>query len=82
VKGETFIQKHNLVPGAMMRLKASWYLIPGISIDAGMEGFLIKRIWFEQRDVLPQTAYEPLYIGRHRLNFSNLQGSLGLSIHL
>ena len=81
-RGETFIQKHNLVPGGMLRLKGSWYLIPGISIDAGLEGFWLKRIRFEQRDVLPETALGPVYIGTHVLNFSNLQGSLGLSIHL
>jgi hypothetical protein len=40
---QTFIRKHNFQPGAMLRLKSSWYLIPGFSIDAGLEGFLIKR---------------------------------------
>jgi len=80
-KGETFIRQHHFQPGAMLRLKSSWYLIPGFSIDAGLEGFLIKRITFEQRTVLPETSLGPAYIQYHRLNFSNLQGFLGLSIH-
>jgi hypothetical protein len=79
--GETFIQQHHFQPGAFMRLKGSWYLIPGFSVDAGLEGFLIKRIQFEQRDVLPETTYGPAYISQHKLNFSNLQGFLGLSVH-
>jgi hypothetical protein len=80
-KGETFIRQHHFQPGAMLRLKSSWYLIPGFSIDAGLEGFLIKRITFEQRTVLPETSLGPTYIPFHRLNFSNLQGFLGLSVH-
>jgi hypothetical protein len=79
---ETFIRKHNFQPGAMLRLKSSWYLIPGFSIDAGLEGFLIKRITFNERTVLPETTYGPASIPGHRLNFSNLQGFLGFSIHL
>ncbi len=79
--GETFIQEHNLKPGAMLRLQASWYLIPGFSVDAGLEGFLINRITFNERTVLPESAYGSIYIPSHRLNFSNLQGYLGLSAH-
>lgn len=79
--GETFIQKHNFQPGAMLRLKTSWYLIPGLSLDAGLEGFLIKRVLFNERTVLPVTAYGPTYIQGHKLNFSNLQGYIGLSVH-
>lgn len=80
--GETFIRQHNFQPGAMLRINSSWYLIPGFSIDAGLEGFWIKKIQFDQRDVLPETAFGPTYIGQHRLNFSNLQGYLGVAIHL
>jgi hypothetical protein len=79
--GETFVQKHNFQPGAMLRIKSSWYLIPGFSIDTGIEGFLIKRVTFEERTVLPETTYGPAYIQRHTLNFSNLQGFIGLSLH-
>jgi hypothetical protein len=79
--GETFVQKHNFQPGAFMRIKTSWYLIPGFSIDTGMEGFLIKRVLINERTVLPETAYGPEYITRHKLNFSNLQGFIGFSIH-
>lgn len=64
-----------------MRLKTSWYLIPGFSIDTGIEGFLIKRILFNERTVLPETTYGPESITRHMLNFSNLQGFVGLSVH-
>ncbi len=81
IQGETFIQKHNFQPGGMLRLQASWYLIPGFSMDAGMEGFWIKRVSFSERTVLPQTATGPVYITHHTLNFSNLQGYLGLSVH-
>ncbi len=79
--GETFIQQHHFQPGAMLRLKSSWYLIPGLSVDAGLEGFLIKKIQFEERTVLPETTYGPTYIQGHKLNFSNLQGFVGLSVH-
>lgn len=79
--GETFIRKHHVQPGAMMRMKSSWYLIPGFSIDAGLEGFLIKRIQFEERTVLPETSYGPAYVSQHKLNFSNIQAFLGLSAH-
>lgn len=79
--GETFIQEHNYQPGAILRVKSSWYLIPGFSIDAGLEGFWIKKVQFNNRDVLPQTDQGPQYIGQHRLNFSNLQGFAGISVH-
>ncbi len=80
-RGETFIQEHNIQPGLMGRIKTSWYLIPGFSIDTGLEGFWIKSVFFAQRDVLPETNYDPVYIGQHTLNFSNLQGFIGFSIH-
>jgi hypothetical protein len=81
IQGETFIQNHNYQPGGMLRLQASWYLIPGFSIDSGLEGFWIKKVTFNERTVLPQTANGPMYITHHTLNFSNLQGYLGFSIH-
>jgi len=79
--GETFIRQHNFQPGAMMRLQSSWYLIPGFSIDCGLEGFWIKKILFNQRAVLPETVYGPQYITMHKLNFSSIQGFLGFSVH-
>ncbi len=81
IQGETFIQKHNYKPGGMLKIQASWYLIPGFSIDVGFEGFWIQRVYFNSRTVLPQTTYGPCYIPEHYLNFSNLQGYVGLSVH-
>jgi hypothetical protein len=79
--GETFIREHHYQPGGMLRLKSSWYLIPGFSIDSGIEGFLIRKVLFNERTVLPETAYGPAYITRHTLNFSNVQCFVGFSLH-
>jgi hypothetical protein len=79
--GDTFIQQHNLKPGALMRIRTSWYLVPGLSVDAGIEGYWIKKLVFEPREVLPQTSYGPEYITGHSLNFSNMQAFVGLSAH-
>ena len=80
--GETFIREHHYQPGGMLRLKTSWYLIPGFSIDGGIEGFLIRKVLFNERTVLPETTYGPMYISRHTLNFSNVQCFVGFSLHL
>ncbi|MFO7616309.1 MAG: hypothetical protein R6V75_03585 [Bacteroidales bacterium] len=81
VEGEKLTQTHHWLPGAMLKLKADYYLIPGFSLFVAAEAFWIKSLWFNERTILPETEYGPQSIPAHKLNFSNFQLCGGFSVH-
>jgi len=79
--GETFTRTSRFIPGLFMMLDADYYLIPGISINAGITGYWFQKADFGQRDVLPETVKGPLYIPAYRVQFSNIQAMIGVKVH-
>jgi hypothetical protein len=75
-------QRHFYKPGLFLRTSGSYFLIPGFSLDFGIETFVVSPVLFEERTVLPISEYGPQYIPRHELNFSSLQLTAGFKIHL
>lgn len=80
--GEKLTQTNYWKPGGFLRAKAEYFLIPGFSLTFGAQGFWIRRVQFEEREILPVTNYGPEYIPAHKLGFSSMQVTAGVSIHL
>ncbi len=74
-------QVHIWKPGAFLRLKAEYFLIPGLSLTFGAQGFWIQPVHFENRTIVPESVYGPIYVTMHKLNFSSLQLSGGFTVH-
>lgn len=79
---DKLMQTHVWKPGGFLRVKAEYFLIPGFSLTFGAQGFWIKRVQFEQKEILPVTNFGPAYIPAHKLGFSSVQVTAGASIHL
>jgi hypothetical protein len=75
-------QRHFFKPGIFLRARGEYFLIPGLSVDFGVQTFIIDQVLFEQRTVLPVSEYGPQYIPMHKLNFSSIQLTAGFSVHL
>jgi hypothetical protein len=75
-------QVHIWKPGAFLRLRAEYFLIPGLSLTFGAQGFWIQPVHFENRTIVPESVYGPIYVTMHKLNFSSLQVLGGISVHL
>lgn len=75
-------QVHIWKPGAFLRLKAEYFLIPGLSLTFGAQGFWIQPVRFENRTIVPESVYGPIYVTMHKLNFSSWQWLAGFSINL
>jgi hypothetical protein len=80
-QGDKLTQVHFWRPGGFIRLRADYYLIPGLSLNLSGQVFVIKPVRFENREILPETIYGPQYIPMHKLNFTNIQVNAGFAWH-
>jgi hypothetical protein len=80
--GEKLTQTNYWKPGGFLRAKAEYYLIPGFALTFGAQGFWIQRVQFEQKEILPVTSYGPLAVPSHKIGFSSVQVTAGVSVHL
>jgi uncharacterized protein YcfJ len=70
-----------VIPGVQLHGTFYYYFFPGLSIYAGMQGNLYRKVRVGSFKVPGEPPYDPVVIPDHRLNFNSIRFRIGASIY-